>query len=82
MGYCSGDNQPGFENPATSIRGWFGFGRGGRGRGWRHRFFASGIPGWAAISPEQETSELKAQADWLRGQLDAIEKRIEDLAPK
>ena len=26
----------------------FGFGRGrGGGRGWRHRFYATGLPGWA-----------------------------------
>jgi len=27
--------------------GWFGFGRGRGGRGWRNRFYATGLPGWA-----------------------------------
>jgi hypothetical protein len=82
MGYCSGYNRPGFANLTTSFRGWFGFGRGGGGRGWRHRFFASGVPGWATTTPEQETADLEAQADWLKGQLDAIHKRIDELASK
>jgi len=81
MGYCSGYDQPGFVNPAPAFRGWFGFGRGG-GRGWRNRFFATGIPGWAVNTPEQETADLSAQANWLKGQLDAIQKRIEELTAK
>ena len=36
-GYCAGFGMPGFMNPA---------GRGG-GRGWRHWFYATGLPGWA-----------------------------------
>jgi hypothetical protein len=59
-----------------------GFGFGGGGRGWRHRFFATGIPGWVTPTPEQETADLVAQADWLKEQLDAIQKRIEKLRPK
>jgi len=81
MGYCSGYDQPGFTNPAPAFRGWFGFGRGG-GRGWRNRFFATVIPGWAVTTPEQETTDLNAQANWLKGQLDAIQKRIEELTTK
>jgi len=68
MGYCAGYDRPGF-----------GFRRGGTGRGWRHRFFATGVPGWATPTPEQETADLNAQAEWLKGQLDAIQKRIAGL---
>ena len=82
MGYCSGYDRPGFANPAPGFRGGFGFRRGGMGRGWRHRFYATGVPGWVALTPEQETADLKAQADWLKGQLDAIQKRIEEIEPK
>ena len=82
MGYCSGYNLPGFATPGAGFRGWLGFRRGGGGRGWRHRFFATGIPGWVPPTPEQETADLKAQADWLKGQLDAIQKRIEELEQK
>ncbi len=43
-GYCAGYGMPGHMNP----RGGRGFGgRGGGGRGFRHRFFATGLPGWA-----------------------------------
>ncbi len=73
MGDCSGYNQP------ANARGGFGFGRQGAGRGWRHRFYATGIPGWALPTPEQESANLKAQADLLKIQLDAIQKRIEEL---
>jgi len=40
-GYCSGYPVPGFLNPTP------GFGFWGRGRGWRHMFWATGLPGWA-----------------------------------
>lgn len=82
MGDCSGYERPGFANPAQVGRGWFGFGRGGGGRGWRNRFFATGIPGWAAITPEQEATDLNTQANWLKSQLDAIQKRIDELTSK
>jgi len=75
MGYCTGYNRLGLANPSPVYRSEFGFG----GRGWRHRFCATGIPGWVAPTPEQETAELKAQAEWLKGQLDAIQKRIEEI---
>jgi hypothetical protein len=76
-------------------RGWWGAGRGAWGRGWRHRnwYHATGMPGWAragyapawgappvaAPTPEQEREELRAQAEWLKGQLDAITSRLEEL---
>jgi len=84
MGYCSGFERPGNVYSAQVGRGWFGFGRGGGRRGWRNRFFATGIPGWAAVTPtpEQETADLHAQANWLKSQLDAIQKRIEELTTK
>jgi hypothetical protein len=42
-GYCAGFPMPGYANPVDG-RGYFG--RGG-GRGWRNRFYATGLPGWA-----------------------------------
>ena len=78
MGYCDDYNQPGFASPAPGFRSGFGFG----GRGWRHRFYATGVPGWVTPTLEQETANLKAQADLLKGQLDAIQKRIEEIEPK
>ena len=44
-GMCAGYPMPGFMNPMGGRgRGFWG---GGRGRGWRHRFWATGLPGWA-----------------------------------
>lgn len=82
MGFCGGYQQPGYGFQAGGFRGGFGFGRAGAGRGWRNRFYATGIPGWVPPTPEQETADLKAQADMLKTQLDAIQKRIEELSSK
>ena len=96
MGYCADAGAPGYANPGFG-RG-FGGGRGwgGGGRGWRHRFYATGQPGWARgayaygpafdypppPTPEQETQSLKSEAEWLKRQLDAISQRIEELESK
>ncbi len=64
-GFCEGYNVPGYANPGFGygFRGGrgrgFGLGRGGGfgrggGRGWRHRYYATGLPGWARAG----------QADW------------------
>jgi hypothetical protein len=44
-GFCAGYSVPGFMNPAGG-RGYWGRGRGG-GRGFRHWYYATGLPGWA-----------------------------------
>lgn len=82
MGYCSGYNLPGYASQTADLRSRFGIGRGGGGRGWRNRFYATGIPGWVPPTPEQESANLKAQADSLKAQLEAIQKRIESLTAK
>lgn len=82
MGYCGGYQRPGVYNPIAGGRGWFGFGRGGGGFGWRNRYYATGIPGWVAPTPEQETADLKAQADLLKSQMDAIQRRLDEITSK
>jgi len=85
MGFCASNAQPGFAS-------WRGFG-GGSGRGWRNRFYATGVPGWAAYAgygvgampeytrpdPEWGKQNLKDQAQALRSELDAIERRLSEL---
>jgi hypothetical protein len=65
-------------------------GRGG-GRGghrWRNWFYATGVPGWVRFGPDagdapvDETESLKAQAEWLRDELDAIDKRLQELGQR
>jgi hypothetical protein len=49
-GFCADFEIPGYVNPGFSYRFGYGGGRGfrgGAGRGWRHRYYATGLPGWA-----------------------------------
>ncbi len=50
VGFCAGYPGPGYMNRIGG-RGFGGRGRGfwgrGGGRGWRNRFYATGLPGWA-----------------------------------
>ena len=51
-GFCAGYGMPGYMNPVAGRGFGMGFGRGrgfggGGGRGWRNRFYATGLPGWA-----------------------------------
>lgn len=85
-GRCAGYNAPGFANRAAPQLG-LRCGFAGGGHGWRHNYYATGLPGWMRFgytppTPQQETDALKAQADWLKQQLDAINKRIEELQAK
>jgi len=91
-GYCAGFGLPGFANPALGR----GFGMGfGRGRGWRHMFYATGLPGWMRFGdnaasygypatyqkpdPEMEKQALKNQAEAMQSALDSINKRLSEI---
>lgn len=93
-GYCAGYDVPGYMNPVPGRGFGMGWGSGwGRGHRWRHWYRATGQPGWARFgfvppwgygpyappAPEHEAADLKAQAEWLQDQLDAINQRIEEL---
>ncbi len=90
-GFCAGYEMPGFTNPVVG-RG-AGLGRGrvagfGGGRGWRNRFYATGLPGWMRandappIGPDTEQQALKRHAEVLQTQLDAISERLSELETK
>jgi len=94
FGYCAGYPTPGYMNPGPGYGLGMGRGWGGGGRGWRHMYYATGVPGWArfgyaepgAVPPpfgaptrEQEKDALKAQAEMLQQQLDNISQRLEEL---
>lgn len=88
-GYCAGYDLPGSANPVPGygmrFRGRFG--SWGVGHGWRHWFYATGLPGWARAGavppvPEQELAGLKNEAELLKDQLDAINRRIVELEQK
>lgn len=92
-GFCAGFSVPGWANPnAGRAMGYGGgFGRRGRGRGWRNRFYATGQTGWqrAGIAPADvpcppaadEVAALKAQAEGLKRALEGIGRRLEELSP-
>jgi len=72
---------PGYMNPVV------GQGRGmGLGRGWRNRFFATGVPGWSRFGafnqqpfnddPEWEKRALKNQLKALESELERVKKRL------
>ena len=83
MGYCAGYPHPGYAAPARPM-GW-----GGRGRGYRHMYYATGLPAWArpaygpatpvAPTKEQEMQELREYARELKAEMEAIEEQIEEL---
>lgn len=103
-GYCAGFEAPGYANTAPG-RGFgygFGGGRGGRGRGfggggrgWRHMFYATGLPGrmrfgrpaapYGNVAPypapdrETERQSLRSEAEFLQSELDMIKKRLSEL---
>lgn len=93
-GFCAGYNMPGYMNPALGRglgmgRGGWGRGFGGGGRGWRHWFYATGLPGWMRFggysqtlpefNSDQYKMALKSQAEALQAQVQAIQKRLAEL---
>lgn len=85
----------GFGSGMGFARG-FGFGRGTRGnwgancrmfpwlprRWWASNNFQSDTPMPVAVNPPQENEYLKTQAQFLKAQLEAVEKRLEQLVGK
>ncbi len=70
-----------------------GFGSGGWG--WRHWYYTTGLPHWArwdappstaydaahpSLSREQEVQMPQEEAEWLKSQFDAINKRLDELS--
>jgi hypothetical protein len=88
-GFCNPYGRP---FARRGFRQWFGGGR-GRGRGYRHMYWATGQPGWMRVGPagyagepfaapytkDQEMDFLKDQAAALKEELDAIDSRLRDL---
>jgi hypothetical protein len=90
LGYCAGDDQPGYaaSQPAQGLGLGFRWGgRGsGRGRGWWNRSNAGfwsgrGRGGFVApaVSQDQDIDSLKAQAQELQNALRGIQDRLNKL---
>ncbi len=103
-GYHTGNPVPGYMNPVPwpwygiglgRGRGFWCWGFGGGGRGWRHWYYATGLPGWVRFGwfatphayvppfvkpdPEAEKKALKLQADAFQSTLEQINKRLSEL---
>ena len=87
-GLCRGNDSPGSTSAGRGRfggSGRMGGGFGGRRRGCRNMFNATGLPGWmrfngnAVTSLEDEKGLLKSQADFLNRSLDAVNKRLRDI---
>jgi len=89
-GYCAGFGVPGYMNPAPGGgRGAWGAGMGRGGRGYRHMFWATGLPGWqrgamglppapygyAGPAPQYEPSP-EQELEGLRDQLKFMEEGL------
>jgi hypothetical protein len=80
---------PGYAGYGRGFRGRRFGGRRFGGHRWRNWFYATGVPGWARFGPAagappvgapvDEAAALKAQAEWLRGELDAIDQRLQEM---
>lgn len=78
MGYCAGNNAPGFLSSGSSLG--FGWHRGfGRGMGWGRAF---GWPMQGNMDAEEDIAQLKQQAGILKRQQEDIAKRIKELEKK
>ena len=80
--------------PRPMGRRFFGRGARGGGRGWRHLYRATGLPGWARagygypasgmeyvpeVSREEEAAMLKEDAELLKKELKAVQDRLDNL---
>jgi hypothetical protein len=86
-GYCAA---PLRGRPRYGLGGGFG-----RSRGWRHRFWATGVPGWAwpaaryaqwrgpytysSVTPEEELKIMQEEAQYLETELQQIRRDMEEL---
>ena len=96
-GYCAGYPVPGFMDPPPG-RGFWGWGRGfwgrGGGRGWRHCYYATGLPGWARagagapawgmpvdphLAPFGPPLTSEQQTEILKGQAEYFEGALEEI---
>jgi len=95
-GFCGGYSVPGYMNPVQGrcrSRGFGFFGRGGGGgRGWRHWYYATGLPGWmrggfgpgpyawqTALGANGPDASAKEEIDALQEEAGLLRKEIEEI---
>lgn len=94
-GLCAGYGNWGGMNPAFGRGRRFCAAGPGGGHGWRNMYYSTGLPAWARYSgnpagygymrpyqkpdPELEKQELREQAEFLKSELDFIQKRLSEI---
>jgi len=93
-GYCAGYPVPGYANPF--VPGWGrGMGWRGSGRGWRHMYWTTGLPGWARIgagytpyaapwgpwtaAPWGQPPTREQEAEFLKEQQETLKEQMEEI---
>jgi hypothetical protein len=93
-GYCSGYSAPGYISPYSgrySGGGRFAFG--GRGRGYRNRYYGTGLQGWYRYGPGmpaggwypyyggsyQADMDPKEESRFLKNQAKMLKKQLDDI---
>jgi hypothetical protein len=79
MGLCGKGHQTWHNHPLRNTRSSDGSGCRGRGCRRRNRFYTTGISRWTSPPPQHEIADLHAMVHQLKMQLNAIQKRIEEL---
>ena len=93
-GYCGGFDAPGWANamPGRGLgMGW------GRGRGWRHQYYATGVPGWgrfgyapawggtppaAPYGPYAPAPTPEQETGFLRSQAEMLKKELDAISQR
>ncbi len=102
-GYCAGNDVPGYANPVPGRGFGMGWGRGGawgggwgRGRGWRHQYYATGMPGWArwgyapawgappaaAYGPYGVPPTPEQETEFLKTQAQALQEQLDAISQR
>ena len=79
MGFCGSERQTRPIYPQWNMRSGYGRGLRSRGRGWRNRIYPRRFGSWTMPTTQQEIADLNDMADQLKNQLDAIQKRLQEL---
>jgi hypothetical protein len=79
LGDCAGENQPGYSGSRPTSWMGRGFRSGGRGRGWRNRFYDFGTSGQLPSQDFQDLDALKTQNQELQTTLQKISERLDKL---
>jgi len=97
-GYCAGYNAPGYANPIPRRGLGLAWGRGwrGGGRGWRHWYYATGLPGWvrfgrapawgapppAAPGPYAAPPTQEQEAEFLKTQAEWLQQQLDAISQR